>query len=63
MALDIDREKLVSGGPQTECLMSMGLGRENQRPFYPCDVYHLLGSVVDKDPRLQDVDVVVGIEV
>ena len=39
------------------------IGRFQKRPFYPCDVYHMAGSIADKDVRLKAVDAVVAIEI
>ena len=39
------------------------IGRFQKRPFYPCDVYHMAGTIADKDVRLKAVDAVVAIEI
>jgi len=63
IALDVDEDELVYGSDRTVSLMSASLFRDQKRPFYPCDVYHMVGSVSDKDERLKDVDAVVAIEI
>jgi len=63
IALDVDQDELIYGGQRTVSLMSASLYRDQKRPFYPCDVYHMAGSIADKDVRLKAVDAVVAIEI
>jgi len=63
IALDLDEDELTYGRERTVSLMSASLFRDQKRPFYPCDVYHMAGNVADKDQRLKDIDAVVAIEI
>lgn len=62
IALDIDEDELNFGAQKTVGLLTASLFKDQRRPFYACDVYHMAGSVTDTDRRLKDVDAVVAIE-
>merc|ERR550539_1294435 len=62
IALDIDESELEWNSRKTEPLNIGHLLKEHVRRFYPLDVYHIAGSVGDKDARLENVDAVTAIE-
>ena len=47
---------------KTEPLNVGNLLKDHMRRFYPLDVYHIAGSVGDKDRRLENMDAVTAIE-
>ena len=62
IALDVDETTLEWNRKKTEPLNVGNLLKDHMRRFYPLDVYHIAGSVGDKDARLKNVDAVTAIE-
>ena len=62
IALDVDESLLEWHRRKTEPLNVGNLLKDHMRRFYPLDVYHMAGSVAEKDDRLKNMDAVTAIE-